>query len=198
MAQFAHHPCLVAKGVHIEGGDEVFVSVCLETPGHRRSGGETEVADRQVLRVVIVAPVGVEQPYRPVPEPVFGRVSYVAEAIVGTTGDRVPRRGARTYEERYARPRELGPMLLERMVGLVAPLEHYRIFRQFRHQIRMLDDDVSPVVHRATVMLDQVVDPEQVIEVDAARALLLDGLSAPSLPHVPGRIAAHVELTARE
>src|SRR5215208_98129 len=91
VAQLAHHPCLVAKGVHVEGGDKVFVSVCLEAPGHRRPCGETEVAYRQVLRVVIVAPVGVEQSYGPVPE-----------AVVGTTGDRVPRRGARTYEERYA------------------------------------------------------------------------------------------------
>src|SRR5215213_1364154 len=65
MAQLAHHPCLVAKGVHIEGGDEVFVSVCLEAPGHRRSGGETEVAYRQVLRVVIVAQSVLSNPIAP-------------------------------------------------------------------------------------------------------------------------------------
>src|SRR5688500_10115275 len=102
MAQLAHHPCLVAKGVHVEGGDEVFVSVCLAAPRHRRPRGAIEVAYRQVSRVVIVAPVGVALPYGPVPEPVFRGVSAVAQAVVATTGDRLPRRGARTYGERYS------------------------------------------------------------------------------------------------
>src|SRR5215207_2774968 len=46
--------------------------------------------------------------------------------------------------------------------------------------------------------LDQVVDVQQVIEVDAACALLLDSPGAPATANVPGLVAADVELLAGE
>src|SRR5215207_8452305 len=84
------------------------------------------------------------------------------------------------------------------MVGLVAPFEHHGVSRQFRHQLRVLEDDISPEVHGATVTLNQVVDSEQVVEIDAACALLLDGPGAPATANVPGLVAANVELLAGE
>src|SRR5829696_2500820 len=84
------------------------------------------------------------------------------------------------------------------MVGLVAPFENHGVSRQFRHQLRVLDDDISPEVHGATMTLDQVVDVQQVIEVDAACALLLDSPGAPATANVPGLVAADVELLAGE
>src|SRR5215211_6651423 len=84
------------------------------------------------------------------------------------------------------------------MVGLVAPFQHHGVFRQLRDQVRVLDYDVSPEVHCATVTLDQVVDAKQVVEVDAADSLLLDGPGAPATANVPGLVAAYVELLARE
>src|SRR5215216_168279 len=62
----------------------------------------------------------------------------------------------------------------------------------------MLNDDISPEVHRAAVPLDQIVDSEQVVEVDAASTLLLDRPGSPATPNVPGLIAANVELLAGE
>src|SRR5215217_8997597 len=84
------------------------------------------------------------------------------------------------------------------MVSLVAPFQHHGVFRQLRDQVRVLDYDVSPEVHRATVTLDQVVDAKKVVEVDAADSLLLDGPGTPATANVPGLVAAYVELLAGE
>src|SRR5829696_4611635 len=138
--------------------------------------------------MVVVAPVGVEYAAGSMPETVLGRIADVAQAVGGTSCDGVPRGGARAYEERYPGVRELGAMFLEGMICFVAPLEHHGVFRQFRHQLGVLDDDVSPVVHRAAVPFDEFVDPEHVVEVDAASSHLFDGPGAPATSHVPGLV----------
>src|SRR5215211_7430862 len=198
VAQFAHDPRPVAEGVEVEGGDEVIVPVGSVAPGQRSPRGEPEVAHRQVLRMVVVAPVGVEYAAGSMPETVLGRVANVAQAVGGTSCDGVPRGGAGAYEERYPGVRELGAMLLEGMFCFVAPFEHHGVFGQFGHQLGVLDDDVSPVVHRAAVALDEFVDPEHVVQVDAASTLLFDGPGAPAATHIPGLVAANVELRTRE
>ena len=89
-------------------------------------------------------------------------------------------------------------MLLERVIRLIAPLQRDDVARHFGHQLRVLHDDVAPELHGAAARLHLAVDLEQEIQVDTARAALLDRLFAAHLAQVDRLVAADVELPAAE
>ncbi|MNE96247.1 hypothetical protein D3C80_1944240 [compost metagenome] len=76
--------------------------------------------------------------------------AQILQHIVGAAGQGIPGAGSRTDIERDLRFTEFQCISLERMPGAITPFHGNDILRQVWNQLRMLDNDITPELHRFT------------------------------------------------
>jgi len=73
------------------------------------------------------------------------------------------------------------------------PVQEQNVVGQFGHQLRVVQQDVSPDLDASPVARSQFAQPQNMLQVDAPDADLGCQARRAPLPQVPGLVAAHVE-----
>ena len=144
--------------------------------------------------MTVVAPRGEEEPASAVGCTFFCCERNVCTGDVETTAEAIPVARARSYVEipLEARVRDNATLLGIRRIRFIAPDHRRHVFRQLRHQIGALQNNVGPELRLMLMLLGQRKQAIQEFQIQQVFAFMIDALLAAALPKLPRFIAADV------
>ncbi len=151
----AEHTRRVVVAVGRERGAEVEVAVRRRAPRHRRAVRQTGVADREVLEVALVTPVGVEHAVTAVRDRRVDGLGDRRAHVRRPAEDREPARRPRRGPARPARGLVGRGPGVERVPRVVAPLADRHAVGQGGDAVGLAGEDVAPDEHLAPVELGE-------------------------------------------
>ena len=120
--------------------------------------------------------------------------------VVGTSGDCQPAAGAGTDVEGDAALLHIGALLVEGMLGLIAPVEGYGVFGQLRNEFGVAVDDVGPEHHCLAARFHKLMYFEEKFHIHRRDALFLreGAAAAGEVVHIHHFVATDVEILRLE
>ena len=146
---------------------ETQIPVARGPPGQRRAIHISRETHRQRLPVAAVAPVRDQIAAGAVAQPVLGRSREIRAHVGRAAGQAIPRRRAGAHVKRQTRRGEQRAVRVERMIGLIPPLQRQRVARHLAHQLGVTNDDVAPKGHAPPARRDPRMDLLQKIQIHA-------------------------------
>ena len=155
-------------------------------------------AHAQRLPVPPIAPVGHQQAQRLLPAAFGGESNHIAGGILHPRAVHLPGAGAGAYDERKARGDDLAAARNARALGLVVPVQHDHVLREFRQHLRVLQDNVRPQVQTLAVPVALGVKLADETGVNFPHAHPRGRAGAAALAEFPRLIPAGVEIVGRK
>ena len=146
----------------------------------------------------MVAPVRDEKAPGACLHPGARRRGEVRDRVPQPAAEAVPTARSGAHPELAAGGGQPGALVLEGMVGLVAPAQGDRVLGDAVDQFGMLEDDVAPEQRPAAAVGDHAVDPAQEVEVDGGTAALRARFGGAPPAEVEGLVQPDVETPAAE
>ncbi|MNE29355.1 hypothetical protein D3C80_1228310 [compost metagenome] len=145
----------------VQVSGHIGLQVVPNIPGQRGPVYVSGIADRQMLPMAEIAPVGNEIADCPVFLAMNSCTAQIGQHIVRAAGYGIPGACSRADIERNLRLAELQGIGFERMLRTVAPFHGNDILRQLRNQLGMLDNDIAPELHFFTPGSDKLMNFKQ-------------------------------------